>query len=133
LLTIVFFFLYLKEKQQQAVNSKAAKESQHSLEEQVKQTNRERTQFLEDKITLGNQLAEQKTLNHSLQQQIEDQLKKQQNLIEENRLQFENLSNKLLDEKAAKFTKQNRENLDQLLKPFQEKIKAFEKKVDETY
>ena len=44
--------------------------------------------------------------------------------------EFENLANKILDEKSEKFTKQNRKNLDLLLNPLQEKIASFEKKVE---
>ena len=36
-------------------------------------------------------------------------------------------------EKSETFTKQNRENLDQILKPLGEKIKDFEKKVEDVY
>ena len=47
--------------------------------------------------------------------------------------EFKNLANEILEEKSKKFTEQNKINLDQLLKPLGEKIKDFEKKVEETY
>lgn len=47
--------------------------------------------------------------------------------------EFENLANRIFEEKSKKFTDQNKTNLDDILKPFQEKIKDFEKKVDTTY
>ena len=46
--------------------------------------------------------------------------------------EFENLANKILDEKSTKFTNQNKENLQTILNPLQEKIKTFEKKVEDT-
>lgn len=46
--------------------------------------------------------------------------------------EFENLANKILDEKSNKFTIQNKENLQNILNPLQEKIKTFEKKVEDT-
>jgi DNA recombination protein RmuC len=46
------------------------------------------------------------------------------------RIQFENLANKILDEKSEKFTKQNKVNLDLLLNPLHKKIESFEKKVE---
>lgn len=49
------------------------------------------------------------------------------------KLEFENIANKVLDEKTAKFTEQNRTNLDLILNPFKENIKAFEEKVDKVY
>ena len=47
--------------------------------------------------------------------------------------EFENLANKILEEKSKKFTDQNKENLESVLKPLRERIKDFEKKVDEKY
>lgn len=47
--------------------------------------------------------------------------------------EFKNLANEILEEKSRKFTEQNRQKLDELLQPLGEKIKSFEKKVQETY
>lgn len=47
--------------------------------------------------------------------------------------EFENLANKILEEKSTKFTQQNKENLSHLLNPLQEKIQLFEKKVEDTH
>ena len=47
--------------------------------------------------------------------------------------EFENLANKILDEKSKKFTDQNKENLELILTPLRDRIKDFEKKVDEKY
>ncbi|WP_316840977.1 DNA recombination protein RmuC [Pedobacter gandavensis] len=49
------------------------------------------------------------------------------------KLEFENIANKVLEEKTAKFTEQNRTNLDLILKPFKENIKSFEEKVEKVY
>ena len=46
---------------------------------------------------------------------------------------FENLSAKILEDKSKKFTETNKENMDNILKPLSEKIKEFEKKVEDTY
>ena len=47
--------------------------------------------------------------------------------------EFENLANRLLDEKSKKFTEQNKSNLDTILNPLKEKIKDFEEKVEKAY
>ena len=47
--------------------------------------------------------------------------------------EFENLANRIFEEKTEKFTIQNKNNLDELLKPLGEKIKDFETKVNEVY
>lgn len=47
--------------------------------------------------------------------------------------EFENLANKILDAKSKKFTDQNKENLETILKPLRDNIEKFEKKVEEKY
>jgi DNA recombination protein RmuC len=47
--------------------------------------------------------------------------------------QFKSLANDILETKARAFTEQNKINIDALLKPLGEKIKDFEKKVENTY
>ncbi len=46
--------------------------------------------------------------------------------------EFENLANKILDEKSTKFTEQNKLNMTSILSPLKEKIEGFEKKVSES-
>lgn len=48
-------------------------------------------------------------------------------------IEFENLANKILEEKTSKFTLQNQENMKTILAPLQERILHFEKKVDDTH
>lgn len=47
--------------------------------------------------------------------------------------EFENLANKILEEKSVKFTEQNKSNIANLLSPLQDKILHFEKKVEDTH
>lgn len=68
----------------------------------------------------------------NLKQRNEEQKAEVEQLQEKFQKEFENLANKILDEKSSKFTLQNKENLDRLLKPFQERIQQFEKRVEET-
>jgi DNA recombination protein RmuC len=49
------------------------------------------------------------------------------------KVEFELLANKILDDKSAKFTAQNRANLDLIINPLRENIKAFEEKVERVY
>lgn len=46
---------------------------------------------------------------------------------------FELIANKILEEKSTKFVEQNRTNLDIILNPLKENIKAFEDKVEKVY
>ena len=67
----------------------------------------------------------------------EDKLKAQKAELEEIQKkltsEFENIANKILDEKSKKFTDQNKINLDNILNPLKERIKDFEDKVEKTY
>ena len=46
---------------------------------------------------------------------------------------FENLAQKILDEKSAKFTEQNKLNIDQVLMPLRENLTKFEKQVNDAF
>jgi DNA recombination protein RmuC len=48
-------------------------------------------------------------------------------------LQFENLANKILEEKTEKFTTLNQNNLKTILEPFQERIVELKNRVNEAY
>lgn len=48
-------------------------------------------------------------------------------------LQFENLAQKIFDDKSTKMTDQNFKQLTTILDPLKERIKDFEKKVEDTY
>lgn len=51
---------------------------------------------------------------------------------EQLRKDFELMASKILDEKSEKFTLQNKENIKNILNPLEEKIKNFERKVEDT-
>jgi len=94
----------------------------------------------EEKNVLGNEKHEidlRYTQKVSELKNIEEKL--QENKTEVEKLQekftkeFENLANKILEEKSVKFTEQNKENLKSILSPLHEKIQTFEKKVEDTH
>jgi DNA recombination protein RmuC len=73
--------------------------------------------------------ANETNLHHRLsEQKLEIANMKQQFTLE-----FENLANRIFEEKAVKFSQQNQLNLSSLLNPLGEKIKDFERKVEEVY
>jgi DNA recombination protein RmuC len=49
------------------------------------------------------------------------------------KVEFENIANRVLEDKSARFTAQNRVNLDLIINPLKENIKAFEEKVERVY
>ena len=71
--------------------------------------------------------------NEGLHQSLENQKEEIKKIQEEGKLQFENLANKILEEKTEKFTTVNQNNLKNILEPFQEKINDLKNKVNEAY
>ena len=48
-------------------------------------------------------------------------------------LQFENLANRIFDEKTDKFKKESQEGLGNLLNPLRERLQEFQKKIDDSF
>lgn len=71
--------------------------------------------------------------NESLQKSLITQKEEITKIQDESKLQFENLANKILEEKTEKFTTLNQNNLKNILEPFQEKIADLKNKVNEAY
>lgn len=99
------------------------------IENQAKETEevRREKEFLSVELARKNE--ELKNLQLKLSENKEEVEKLQDKFTKE----FENLANKILDEKSNKFTEQNKENIKNILNPLQEKIKTFEDKVDKTH
>lgn len=98
------------------------------LEEKNKETNEIRREKESTTIALTRRNEELKNLQQKLNENKEEVTKLQEKFTKE----FENLANKILDEKSNKFSEQNKEQLKNILNPLQEKIQKFEKKVEDT-
>jgi DNA recombination protein RmuC len=83
--------------------------------------------------SLNSSLSVATTQNQNLEKRLNEQKGELEQLNKKFTTEFENLANRILDEKSRKFTDQNRLNLDIILNPFKEKLKEFEQKVDQTY
>ncbi|WP_442878565.1 DNA recombination protein RmuC [Chryseobacterium sp.] len=77
--------------------------------------------------------AELSAQNESLQKSLSTQKEEITKIQEESKFQFENLANKILEEKTEKFTTLNQNNLKNILDPFQEKIADLKNRVNEAY
>ena len=78
-------------------------------------------------------LAREETERTSSEKRIKEQREEFDKVKEQLKVDFQNLANSILEEKTKKFTEQNKENLDTLLKPLGEKIKEFREKVENTH
>jgi DNA recombination protein RmuC len=103
------------------------------LEEELAKTEKELASEREKVIKLNSENSALNSDYRNLQEKLAEQKSEIEELQNKFAKEFENLANKILDEKSSKFTLQNKENLDQILKPLSEKIKDFEKKVEDVY
>jgi DNA recombination protein RmuC len=103
------------------------------LKLQVNQTVQERETIRTEKESLAIQLSKKETDFENLWERNKEQKEEVEKLQEKFTKEFENLANKILEEKTTKFTEQNKENLKNILSPLQDKIQLFEKKVEDTH
>jgi DNA recombination protein RmuC len=83
--------------------------------------------------SLGKDLVRVQAENANLGKKLSEQKAELEQLNQKFTKEFENLANRILDEKSQKFTDQNKSNLDIILNPFKERLKEFELKVDQAY
>ncbi len=103
-----------------------------SLENQIQQLLSDKEKLLSDKQSLLVNLSRREAEFENLLQKNAEQKQEVEQLQEKFTKEFENLANKILEEKSSKFTEQNKENIKNILTPLQEKIQIFEKKVEES-
>ena len=104
----------------------------NSLKESLLRVEEDREEIRREKEFLSTELTRKIANFENLSLKNQEQKAEVEKLQEKFAIEFENLANKILDEKSTKFTTQNKENIDAILKPLQEKIHHFEKRVEET-
>ncbi|MDV3928322.1 DNA recombination protein RmuC [Elizabethkingia anophelis] len=109
----------------------------NSQSQEQKQINTKQVSQIEnliaEKQTLFAKNSELSAINESLQKSLETQKEEITKIQEEAKLQFENLANKILEEKTEKFTTLNQNSLKTILEPFQDKIAELKNRVNEAY
>lgn len=71
--------------------------------------------------------------NKMLTEKLDVQKEEIKTLGQKFNLEFENIANKILEEKTEKFTNVNQKSLESILKPLGENIERFKKQVEESY
>jgi DNA recombination protein RmuC len=79
------------------------------------------------------QLANANAVNKSNSDKLDTQKNEMEDMNKKLTTEFENIANKILDEKSTKFTDMNKVNLNNILEPLGKDIESFKKKVEETY
>ncbi len=106
-------------------NIEQSSQQRSELQEELKFIQREKESLITKNSSLEEQL-------RNLQEKLKENKEEIENLQEKFTKEFENLANKILDEKSTKFTNQNKENIKNILEPLEKKIQSFEKKVTDS-
>lgn len=69
----------------------------------------------------------------NFREKLDEQKAELEKMQDKMKTEFKNLANEIMEEKSRRFTEQNREKLDEILKPFSENLKDFRRKVEETH
>ncbi len=109
---------------QERANQLAIQQDEHKQELAAK-----RQQVVE----LSSQLTARETDLGNLRQRLEEQKQEVEQLQQRFSTEFKNIANEILEDKSRRFTEQNRTNIGEILNPLHEKIKEFERKVDDTH
>ena len=128
-------FTKLKSKSDKSTLEERQNQLNNTINEQkqtVEKIENEREEIRREKEFLNTELTRKSSEYENLQQQNIKRDAELEERQEQLRKDFELLANKILEEKTEKFTLQNKENIKNILDPLQEKIKTFEKKVDDT-
>lgn len=84
-------------------------------------------------IKINSEFASLQSDYKNLQQKMDDQKNEIENLESRFAKEFENLANRIFEDKSSKFTQQNKDNLSEILNPLSLRIKEFEQKVDDKH
>lgn len=87
----------------------------------------------EQNVLLSNEATQARTEKQNLQQRLDNQKQELEELQNRFTREFENLANRIFEEKGKKFADQNQSNLNLILNPFQQKIVEFQQQVKQAY
>lgn len=102
------------------------------LEQRLRDTEEHKSHLQDEKEQLSNQIVRYQADLENLDAKNREQKLEVEKLQEKFSKEFENLANKILEEKSLKFTERNEKNIKDILTPLNEKIQLFEKKVEES-
>jgi len=124
-------FLFAKSK---FYSSNKVLEEKAKLFEQEKNKIAEELKIERDNVLqLNKELSKKETEHKNISEKLSEQEKQLIDIHKQFKDEFENLANKIFEEKSSKFTEQNKNNLSSLLNPLGEKIKNFESRINEVY
>lgn len=107
-----------------------SKEARITVEKQLQEACQQRENIRKEKDFLQNELTRRNSEFEGLVERNARDKEEVGKLQEKFTKEFENLANRILEQKSEKFTLLNKENIQNLLDPLNTKIKSFEEKVE---
>ena len=127
---IIVSYLLLKDKF--SSQSGKAEERNKIYEESIKKLETELSSERNKRLDINSSYSSLQADYNNLQAKLSEQKEEIEQLQKKFSTEFENLANRIFEEKSSKFSEQNKTNLSEILNPLKEKISDFEKKVEET-
>src|ERR1035437_3734169 len=115
------------------IDKSTALERISMLQESLKTITQDLTQERNNFLQLTSSYSSLKSDFANLQEKLTTQKEEVEQLQQKFTTEFKNLANEILEDKSKRFTEQNKVNINEILSPLSEKIKNFEKKVEDVY
>jgi DNA recombination protein RmuC len=115
------------------IEKSAAQERLNILQENLQTTVLELTQERNKFLQLNSTHSSLKSDFANLEEKLSTQKEEVEQLQQKFTTEFKNLANEILEDKSKRFTEQNKVNISEILNPLNEKIRNFEKRVEEVY
>ncbi len=115
-----------------------AERAQHTQQKEAQRTEYERIQSERDElraetVALQKQAATLHAEKNAMQEKLDRQAEETTQLHKQLNMEFENIANKIFQQKTENFNKMSSESISALLKPFGDDINAFKRQVSEVY
>lgn len=115
------------------VRYQALREQADQLLERLQQEQGDKQKLLEQKQVLAAEHAELKTGAEIREESLREQLQQLNDSRQLLAKEFENLANRIFDEKSQRFAQSSQAGIDSLLMPFRQQIEGFQKRVNEVH
>ena len=137
------FLLWLRSKkyserivlEKSAITSELAtsRSMQQHLEKQIEESQNQLRSLREDLRIKSADIGKLQAEKEGLLERMKSHQSELTDLKEQFKKDFENLANRIFEEKTEKFTIQNKLSLDRVIEPLKERIKEFQEKVETTH
>lgn len=121
-----------KTKELEASNFEA-REQLKEAKQNLMEVQQRHTQLQERYQSLSNEYTELKTTLERKEEHFKEQMQQLSETKQSLTKEFENLANKIFEEKGKTFTYTSQASIDTMLKPFREQIEGFQKRINEVH